>query len=254
MKVSLQHIVVILAALFISASCSRDDAEVIPRGKMARIYAEMLVQDQWINSTPEIRRVADTSLVYEPLLERYGYDLDDYLASVDKYMDDPERFARIMREAGDIIEDRIKEIREELDRQAKLEELRLRIEKMTLKSDFRPEEFFPYLFDEPYVHYYDSLAVEIDTVIEHYRLIDLPTTDTLYEGVRMILQSDTLAVDDSLALKDSLALLDSLAAAEGLPERVKRTSLKGEIERVENEILFDEPVKKTGRIHSIDRK
>ena len=170
MKVFLQHIVVLLAAVVMSVSCS-DRAEVIPRGKLAAIYAEMLMTDQWINARTDVRRMADTLLVYEPILQKYGYDQMDYLKTVDKYMDDPERFARIFRESGDIIEDRLKVLRQELDQKNRLEALRKRIEEMTIKSDFKAEEFFPYLFGEPYVHYYDSLVIEIDSVIQHYTRI-----------------------------------------------------------------------------------
>ena len=95
MKGFLQHIVVFLVVVVMAASCSADRADVIPRSKLAAIYAEMLMTDQWINSRPDVRRIADTSLVYEPILQKYGYDHQDYLKTVDEYMNDPERFARI---------------------------------------------------------------------------------------------------------------------------------------------------------------
>ena len=91
MKRSLNIFCIIILALAAS-SCSRGP-RVIPRGKMARIYAEMLVTDQWINSTPSVKRMADTSLVYEPILEKYGYTTEDYRRSVEVYMDDPERYS-----------------------------------------------------------------------------------------------------------------------------------------------------------------
>ena len=209
MKGFLQHIVVLLAAVVMSVSCS-DRAEVIPRSKLAAIYAEMLMTDQWINARTDVRRIADTSLVYEPILQKYGYDHMDYLKTVDEYMDDPERFSRILRESGDIIGKKLKGLRRELEERKRLEALKLRIEKMTIKSDFQADEFFPYMFDEPYVHYYDSLVIEIDSVIQHYRFRDMPTTDTLYEGIRMISPLDSLALADSLAVADSLAMRDSL--------------------------------------------
>ena len=77
-----------------SVSCSRDE-KVIPRDKMAQIYADMLLMDQWIIAHPEARRTADTTLVYEAVFERYGYDSDDYRASVGFYLQDPDRYARI---------------------------------------------------------------------------------------------------------------------------------------------------------------
>lgn len=256
MRVLLQHIVVLLATVVMSVSCSRDRGEVIPRSKMARIYAEMLMTDQWVNSRPEIRRIADTSLVYEPILQKYGYDYLDYLRTVDEYMNDPERFSRIFRASGEIIEERLKELRMELDRRNKLEALRKRIEQMTVKSDFQAKEFFPYMFDEPYVRYYDSLVVEIDSVIRHYRFRDVPTTDTLYEGVRMVLQLDSLPSADSLAIKDSLLLdgfielRDNNKKADGISKALRTDMVKspmkveGGLKRravrvTEDEILFD---------------
>ena len=101
MKVFLQHIVALLAVVVMAASCSKDRADVIPRSKMAAIYAEMLMTDQWINARTDVRRIADTSLVYEPILQKYGYSHKDYLKTVDKYMDDPERFSRILRKFSD---------------------------------------------------------------------------------------------------------------------------------------------------------
>ena len=245
MKGFLQHIVVLLAAVVMAVSCS-ERAEIIPRGKMAAIYAEMLMTDQWINSRPDVRRIADTSLVYEPILQKYGYDHQDYLKTVDEYMNDPERFARILRASGDIIEERLTDLRWELEQRNRLEALRKRIEAMTIKSDFKTEEFFPYLFGEAYIHYYDSLVIEIDSVIQHYRFKDMPTTDTLYEGIRMISPldslalADSLAAADSLALKDSLAIRDSLAKVSGIAKKLSKNRTRNQAMKVaEDEILFD---------------
>ena len=124
MKRGLLHIAALAVLMCgIICSCGKDDTKVIPRKKMARIYAEMLMTDQWITSTPGIRMIADTSLVYEPILEKYGYDSDDYRRSIDAYMDDPERFARILRTTGEILQERISELRKQqilLDMKANL--------------------------------------------------------------------------------------------------------------------------------------
>lgn len=208
MRSILRHIMILTACVLALASCGKDEAEVIPRGKMAKIYAEMLVTDQWITSTPGVRMIADTSLVYEPILQKYGYDLEDYLASVDKYMDDPERFSRILRTSGEIIEKRLKELRKQqhiLEQIANLPKI---------KMDFKPQEYFTYLFDEPYVHYYDSLGVEIDSLKLDYRFVSVETADTIYDRIRMIIR-DTLPPVDSLAQADSLAAADSLVLLEG---------------------------------------
>lgn len=168
---------------------------------MAKIYAEMLVMDQWAVSDSRLRQKADTSLIYEPIFEKYGYDGEDYRTSVEYYMNDPERFSRILRESADILDARIEELKnlkQELMKQEKINRL---------ITDFEISDFYPYLSSEPYVHYYDSLAVELDT-LSTYRLVSIERADTLYDCLRMIVQTDTLknVVKEEDAQKDSVAV------------------------------------------------
>ena len=98
MKRVLHKILILLAAaVLLASSCGGNKARVIPRSKMSKIYAEMFVMDQWVQNKPGLRMIADTSLVYEPILEKYGYDSEDYQYTVEYYMADPERFSRILR-------------------------------------------------------------------------------------------------------------------------------------------------------------
>ncbi len=197
MKIVKQHIIVIFAALLaIFVSCRKDEAKVIPRKQLSKIYAEMLVTDQWINSTPGVRLIADTSLVYEPILEKYGYNSEDYRKTIDVYMDDPKRFARVFDKSVAILDARIKELRKELAKQRAISRL------PKVKSDFRVEEFVPYWGDEPYVHYYDSLEVYMDSATRVYKYVSIERGDTLYDRIRMV-KPDSLFVADSLAV-DSL--------------------------------------------------
>ncbi len=201
MKKVFLHIPAVLAALLLCFACSDDESKVIPRGKMAKIYAEMLVMDQWAVSDSRLRQKADTSLIYEPIFEKYGYDGEDYRASVEYYMNDPERFSRILRESADILDARIEELKnlkQELMKQEKIDRL---------ITDFEISDFYPYLSSEPYVHYYDSLAVELDT-LSTYRLVSIERADTLYDCLRMIVQTDTLknVVKEEDAQKDSVAV------------------------------------------------
>lgn len=182
----LRHIgVAALAFGLLIASCSKEEAEVIPRKQLAKIYAEMLMTDQWIMSTSGVRMIADTSLVYEPILEKYGYDVDDYLKTVDVYMDDPERFARIFRSSSEILDARLKDLRkqkEEEDKLRALEKERERLLKL-YAVDINVSDYFPYVFDEPYVHYYDSLSFEPDSLLHIYRIRTYESPDTLSGGV-----------------------------------------------------------------------
>lgn len=208
--------IAVLAVLIcgIITSCAKDDTRVIPRKKMARIYAEMLVTDQWITSTPGLRMVADTSLVYEPILEKYGYDSDDYRKSIDVYMDDPERFARILRTAGEILQERINE----LEKQQKILDMKALLP--VLEYDIDWNEFFPYIYEEPYVHNYDSITFEPDSVLWIYRLKSIERSDTIYDRLRMI-------IPDTLSIQDTIAVTDSLEAAESIvPKKINFLDVK----------------------------
>lgn len=214
------HIAVTVAFLLtMMLSCSRNQAKVIPRDEMAEIYADMLVTDQWIVSTPSIRLIADTSLVYEPILEKYGYTSDDYRMSVDHYMDDPERFAKIFRETADILDVRLNELKRLKGDMDDMDERRKEAEKF--RPDLKPEEFFPYLFEEPYVHYYDSISFEPDSVLMIYRLLSVETSDTLYDRIRMIIRADSLELADTLPQPDTL-----LESADSSGNNISRVSGK----------------------------
>lgn len=217
MKSLLKHIIPLFAVL-VFASCRNDEAKVIPRAKMAEIYAEMLMTDQWITNTSGMRMIADTSLVYEPILEKYGYDHLDYLKSVDFYMNDPERFSRILRTSGELLDKRLADLKEK-KKQLELEEENLK-KLLLYQIDYGLEEYFPYLADEPYVHYYDSVAFELDSC-RVYKLIPIETADTLYDRIEMIIRVDSLAVVDSLVVSDTLAVKDSIQVKEPVAEQVK---------------------------------
>lgn len=85
--------------LLLTIGCGRR-ARVIPQDKMSDIYAEMLLADQWISSNLKARRVADTTLFYAPILEKYGFNLADYEKSVRHYMKKPELFSEILTESS----------------------------------------------------------------------------------------------------------------------------------------------------------
>lgn len=191
-----------MTILLLAASCGGKKEKVIPRGRLAEIYAEMLMTDQWINSNPGQRQKADTSLVYEPILQKYGYSSADYRKSVEVYMDDPERFSRILRSTGVILDRRLQELerrKEEIEREEALKRIR---ESLRITVEIDLDAMNPYLFEEPYVHYYDSLSVEADSM-NVYRFRNIDRGDTIYRDLRMVIL-DTLQTKDSVTVTDSL--------------------------------------------------
>ena len=229
-----KYILPLMAVLFFASCSSDDEVEIIPRKKMADIYMEMFMTDQWISDTPGMRMIADTSLVYEPILERYGYNKLDYIHSVDFYMNDPERFARILRSCMDNLDKRIASL-EKMRRRQELEEAAAK----TLdrfRQEYSFNEYFPYMNDEPYNHYYDSLTFEVDS-FRVYRLVAIETADTLFEGLEMVLPIDSLFVSDTMAVCDTVMKSDPMEIEEtdNLEEsrhridRTKKPVLKGSV-------------------------
>lgn len=197
-----KHILTVLTAVLLIQACSGGKDKVIPRGKLAEIYAEMFVTDQWLIMNPSARRVADTSLVYMPIFDKYGYTVEDYRRSVDKYMDDPERYSRILRTTTQILEKQLAQLEEE--KQAILHEkaLKMLMESMKIEVEIGMDEYFPCLRSEPYVHYYDSLAVELDSLWV-YRFRNIDRGDTIYRDLRMVIL-------DSLQVKDTVMVADTI--------------------------------------------
>lgn len=196
-------------ALIFIAGCSCGGPDVIPRKKMASIYAEMLVVDQWVIAHPGLRTKADTSLVYEPILEKYGYDTEDYRASVEYYMNDPERYSRILRRTTEILDQRLEDLKV-------LKAKEDRIKAIVPVKLARERLYYLRSVDQAWSRG-DSAAIEVDSVSAVFELKLYETSDTLYEGLEIVLrQKDTLAAGDSLAAGDTLALGDSLAFGDSL--------------------------------------
>lgn len=196
MKRSLKYIILILASVLVLVpSCKKGGARVIPRSKLAKIYAEMLVTDQWIITTPKVRNIADTSLVYDPILEKYGYTPDDYQRSIMYYLNDPERFSRILRTSAQLLEDEITVMRKE---QARILRYKSLMQSLTIPELVLFQEQFP---DKENYNWSDSLKVKWDSLSNRWLTVREPRVDTVYEGVRLIVPADTVEVAGTLIQK-----------------------------------------------------
>ena len=192
-------------------SCGRKD--VIGERDLAHIYAEMLMMDQWINATPGARIIADTSLVYEPILRKYGYTSEVYRNSVEYYLEDPEDYADIMTATIKILDGRLEELRDLKVKQQEDKDRANFVKKIARDIKFdRRWLYVDRLKDERYGKI-DSLSVEWDTLTYAYRMKSVPWS----EKPDTLQVSDSLAVLDSLPPVDSLPRLDSLDAKDTLP-------------------------------------
>ncbi len=206
MKRICQYLLAFGVTMLLVASCSR--GRVIPRGDMAEIYAEMFLVDQWLKNDRAASRIADTSQVYVPIFEKYGYDIDDYRKTVRRYMEDPERFSRVFEQTQKILQNRLDEMAEEDRLRGTLDSIRL----AKSHREFRVPVPVAEQFNMPYRS--DTLVIEWDTTGRY--VIRHPLTDTLYMGPRMyVANMDSLRRLDSIAAAkaDSLRRIDSVATA-----------------------------------------
>ena len=108
----LLHIVVLLAVVAVSCRGPR----VIPKDDLTDIYYDMFLLDQQIRDDADLRKQADTTLVYEAVFNKYGYDTDDYLHTLRQYLKDPERFSRVLEDVSKRFQDRIAGLDKEIAR------------------------------------------------------------------------------------------------------------------------------------------
>ena len=212
MKKALRIFSVLVITLAVFSSC-RKGGRIIPRDRMSKMYAEMLLTDQWISTHYDMRRHADTTFVYGPVLEKYGYTAEDWRASVAEYLHDPQRYARMLHRTVEILEKRVDELEALNRKDAAAAEYLQGLER------FRPKRIFTMsgmknreVFVEGGVVYF------VDTLGGDWMFDPDKDADTVYKGPMLIwpVPSDTTALADSLAVADSLATADSLAAADSL--------------------------------------
>jgi len=180
----------IVLVLVMAAACGPHR---IPRDDMEDILYRMLVQDQQIKQNPQLRRQADTMLVYEGVFQAYGFNTDDFLYSLEYYLEEPARMEKVMEKVGDRLEKESKALQKEID----LERWR---DKMLKIYKMEPDTTWP----KPPVRPVDTLLVRMgkDTV----QLVLPPDSLPEYPKDSLLFVRDTLRapIDTLLAVKDSL--------------------------------------------------
>lgn len=218
MRLSGGHILLVcLVALTLVSGCSRR-GRVIPAGTFAQIYADMLIADQWLSDNGSVRRTADTTNFYAPVFAKYGYSFRDYDRSVNHYLNNPGKYARLLEKTTAILEKHIKELKAEEARIDKIEEL------------------LAYLRDNAL----PPVDFELDTLL--WRPDSLLPRDSLAVA-------DSLAAVDSLAAADTLAVADSVVAEIIKPDNVKRKhSLRPDSLEAPGKLLRHKPLADEGEI------
>lgn len=103
----------IVCLLVLAVSCHKGPQR-IPRGDMEEIMLQVLMQDQYLKQHQELRKQADTTLVYEGIFESFGYITDDFMYSLGYYLEDASRMEKIMEKVENRLTVKLKEVEKEL--------------------------------------------------------------------------------------------------------------------------------------------
>lgn len=96
-KISEYLVLALLVCACLFPACRR--ARVIGERDLSDIYAEMFLADQWLNDNSLAKRKADTTRFYETIFRKFGYTFADYDASVNYYLNRPEKYKKIVERA-----------------------------------------------------------------------------------------------------------------------------------------------------------
>jgi len=78
--------------------CSCADKAPIPPKDMKAIVYELFLVDKYIEYMPELRIQADTTNVYKPVIEKFGYTVEDFYNSLYFYVRRPDDFSKIVKD------------------------------------------------------------------------------------------------------------------------------------------------------------
>lgn len=227
MRARLRMVLPLLAVVLAVASCERG-GRVIPVRKMERIYREMLLADQWLAENPDKREMADTTWFYEPIFEKYGFTTKDYQKSVGRYLNDPKRYAEMMRRVEKDLRKELEAINAEIALEDRLQNEADSIVRAWKSVKAKPfNSFLDVLLKVDAMT--DTVRFEKDS-LDVYRPVPV-VEDTVYSGPRIVIRDTTVrkAADDSLSVKTVESpgrFLSLTPATEDQPEKsVRRLKL-----------------------------
>ena len=85
----------ILSAALVLAASSCSDRMPVPRKTMQRIYYDMMLADGYVEMLPDARTATDSLAIYRPIIEGYGYTVEQFLASQEILLRKPARMSKI---------------------------------------------------------------------------------------------------------------------------------------------------------------
>ncbi len=100
----------IILTIILLTAVSCEEHRTIPRKKLSKIYYEMYLADEALSSSRKLRRMTDSLQLYEPIFNKYGYTTDDYLYTVDIYLENPAKYRKIFDRTKKMLEEKKEEL------------------------------------------------------------------------------------------------------------------------------------------------
>jgi hypothetical protein len=113
----MKRYLLIVCLVVLAVSCHKGPRR-ISRGDMEDIMMQVLLQDQYVKQHAELRKQADTMLVYEGIFESFGYNTDDFMASLEYYLEDASRMEKIMEKVEKRLMVKVKQAEKEVEEDA----------------------------------------------------------------------------------------------------------------------------------------
>lgn len=122
----MKHLTAFIVSLLLFASCNQG---LIPRGKMSKIIADIYLSDKYLNSTMDMVSVADSTLLYEPIFNSYGYNTDDFLRTIAYYVERPAKLKSVYLKAQESLQNELDIINVQLIVERRLDSLKTSLER-----------------------------------------------------------------------------------------------------------------------------
>lgn len=84
-----------LFSLLLFTSCSK---ERIPKEDFKKVLKDIFLTDLIIQREGQLSQMADSALVYKPVLDKHGYTTGQFLATLDYYVGRPDRLKSLLRQ------------------------------------------------------------------------------------------------------------------------------------------------------------
>ena len=210
------HAIAALAAVLAVASCGKK-GKVISRSDLEDIYVDLFLADQWLVHNQSESDAADTLMFYEPVFRSHGCTTEDYVESVNHYLHDPKRYARILKRADARISSMLEKARSEVDEVETIRSLRRAAEAYHPDLKLYYDTLYVRITKEAGLRFVADSAGRYLPFVPEPEPLDSAALDSLARLDSLAL-ADSLAAVDSLVLKDSLSRLDSVIAPPALPE------------------------------------